>query len=389
MEFIKTTVNNDIRELIRFSFDVENKDMHFLDKFEEFGTAGLFDVYAMKDGREYLSSLYLLHMDMRLRNSIVQMGGIATLASNAFKRGQGAVKRLLKESLIQMKKEGVKVSVLYPFSVSFYRKYGWEQFDETVEHHLSPSVINKDLPSEAYQLHHSKDADEEVIAYYKRFASQRYNFIQKEKIHWDMELTSIGDTDITRQVVSMKKDNQVVGLLTLKYMTKKEGTTLVIGNVCYDNRDVLNAIMKFIASLSLQCSRVVVYFPKDLAIWPFLTEQTTDSFIRQRSMIRIVDVSALDGLALNSPDCEFNLKITDPFAEWNDGVFNLKVKDGVLAVEKTEHADMVCDINAFSSIISGHTDFSEMIASGKVECLNGFVPAQDLPKMTTYLEYGF
>jgi predicted acetyltransferase len=389
LEFLKTTLTSEIKELIRFSFDVENKNMNFLEKDEEFIAAGLFDLYALKDNKEYLSSLYLLPLNMRMRNSIVKMAGIATLTSNAFKRGQGAVKTLLKNALIQMKKDGVQVSVLYPFSVNFYRKYGWEQFDEVVEHHLSPAIINKNLPSEDYQINHSKEPDDEVISYYKQYALKHYNFVQKEQIQWELELTSLGSTDITIQIVSLKKEDEIAGLFTLKYMTEEKGSTVIIGNVCYNDRDVLNAIMKFIASLSLQCSRLTIYLPKDLAIWPFLTEQPTESFLRQRSMIRVVDVMGLNGLKLSSPDLDFNLKINDNFAEWNNGIYKLTVKDGELSVEASDHADMACDINTFSSIISGHTNFAEMISMGNVQLLNGYELEKDLPKEVTLLEYRF
>jgi predicted acetyltransferase len=288
-----------------------------------------------------------------------------------------------------MKKNEVPISVLYPFSVSFYRKYGWEQFDEMIEHHLNPSSINKKLPSETYEIVHEKEPNEEMMRYYNCYAARHYNMVQKEQIQWSFDLVMLFKGDVDRQVVALKKDGEMKGLFILKYLNRDDRDTVVIDSICYDNRDVLNAMMKFIATLSLQCSRLKINLPQDLDVWPFLTERPKESLVRQRSMIRVVDVMGLNGLEINMPDCEFNLKINDAFAEWNDDVFKLSVREGFLSIEKSEQADMTCDINAFSSIISGHTNFNEMIAMGKVQLLDGYTLEQDFPKTITMLGYGF
>ena len=54
------------------------------------------------------------------------MGGVAGVATYPEYRRSGYVKELLQHSLQTMKKDGYSVSMLHPFAVSFYRKYGWE-----------------------------------------------------------------------------------------------------------------------------------------------------------------------------------------------------------------------------------------------------------------------
>ncbi len=52
------------------------------------------------------------------------MGGVAGVATYPEYRRSGYVKELLQHSLQTMKKDGYTVSMLHPFAVSFYRKYG-------------------------------------------------------------------------------------------------------------------------------------------------------------------------------------------------------------------------------------------------------------------------
>lgn len=52
---------------------------------------------------------------MRLRDSVVPMGGIGLLCSRLDARGKGAVRTMLRESLGTMRHKGHVVSVLDPF----------------------------------------------------------------------------------------------------------------------------------------------------------------------------------------------------------------------------------------------------------------------------------
>src|SRR6056297_3645082 len=170
MEFIKTDINEDIMRLLRFSFSVDNTTFSWLKREAEEEKKGLFDAYAIKDQQEYLSACYLWPFDMRLRNSKVKMSGIGALGSNAINRGKGAVKKLLQESLKLMREQEVQVSVLYPFSQSFYRKYGWEKFDDMYTCHFSPSIIKKTNTLKNYTIHDYDEPNDSVSEFYNQFA---------------------------------------------------------------------------------------------------------------------------------------------------------------------------------------------------------------------------
>ena len=58
------------------------------------------------------------------------MGGIAGVATWPENRRQGHVSTLLKHALQEMKSKGQTLSFLHPFSIPFYRKFGWELYAE-------------------------------------------------------------------------------------------------------------------------------------------------------------------------------------------------------------------------------------------------------------------
>ena len=59
-----------------------------------------------------------------------KMGGIAGVATYPEYRRNGYVKKLLIQALEKMRNDQQIVSLLHPFDIGFYRKFGWEVFTE-------------------------------------------------------------------------------------------------------------------------------------------------------------------------------------------------------------------------------------------------------------------
>lgn len=389
MEFVNTEMNDRLRQLLQFSFSVENQNISLLEKAEMFRKKGFYDVLAMKEGDDYLASLFLLPLQMRLRESIVPIGGIGAVTSNAYNRGKGAVKRLLKHSLGVMRDKGMILSALHPFSMRFYRKYGWEIFDESAEYVFNPEIINCKTVEKVYKIEYSPAPDRDVMNYYNRYAAHHYNLIQRNPVHWQSDMRDLFGTCIDKKVVSFKDGERVCGLFILRYLKKEENTEINIGTVCYDSQDVFKAMFSFMGSLSLQCKRIRLSLPDDIDIWQYLNEGPEQKMMKQRSMIRVVDVMGLNGLTIVSPDMAFNIGIKDDFAQWNDGCYHLAIKNNRLSVDHSEEAEISCDISVFSSILTGYTSFEKMFECGKVKSLNPSGIVHDFPGRTTFLEYAF
>ncbi|MFP4461510.1 MAG: enhanced intracellular survival protein Eis, partial [Thermotogota bacterium] len=323
MKFIKTDINEAIMKLMRFSFSIDNRTLSWLKREVEEEKKGLFDAYAVKDQSEYLSACYLWHLDMKLRNSIVKMSGIGNLASNAINRGKGAVKKLLLESLKLMRENDVMVSVLYPFSQSFYRKYGWEKFDDMYTCHFSPSIIKKNNTLKNYDIHHYYELTEAVSEFYNQFASTHYNYIQKQTNHWHVELEQKMPTDIDRRVVTFSQNGKIKSMILMLTSNQENETILVVREMTYLEQKDIMPIFDFLATLSLQLSKVTFNLPVDFEYWHFFNDRPEKTMLRERSMIRIVDMLLLNGLSINTPDFDIRLKVNDDFAKWNEGQYHI------------------------------------------------------------------
>ncbi|RIW27462.1 GNAT family N-acetyltransferase [Bacillus salacetis] len=86
------------------------------------------ELYGIEVEGNLAAKLHLLPLNIIFGEASMKMGGIAGVATYPEHRRKGLVKELLSESLIRMRELGQTVSMLHPFSVAFYRKYGWELF---------------------------------------------------------------------------------------------------------------------------------------------------------------------------------------------------------------------------------------------------------------------
>jgi predicted acetyltransferase len=85
-------------------------------------------VVARRNGRgdRVLSCLSLLHSRLMLRGAALRMGGIRHVATLPDEQNRGYAGSLLRDALRQMRRDRIPVSVLFPFSFRYYRKFGYE-----------------------------------------------------------------------------------------------------------------------------------------------------------------------------------------------------------------------------------------------------------------------
>ncbi|CAM5379893.1 GNAT family N-acetyltransferase OS=Lysinibacillus sphaericus OX=1421 GN=LS41612_07495 PE=4 SV=1 [Lysinibacillus sphaericus] len=86
-----------------------------------------------------MGSFLILPLNMTIHGENYEMGGIGFVATYPEYRQQGIMKKLIIASLKEMRQNGQTISVLAPFSVSFYRYFGWELFFDKLQYTISQS----------------------------------------------------------------------------------------------------------------------------------------------------------------------------------------------------------------------------------------------------------
>jgi predicted acetyltransferase len=379
-----------VLDLVRYAHSIRNPEISGVGEYLASDLAEgrrLFGVTAA----DRLVACWLLHpFRMRLRRSLVSMGGIGLVGSRPDVRGQGSVRFLLEKSLETMREAGHAVSVLYPFSQSFYRKYGWELFTQSRRYELALGGIQiPDDGSTSLDAIELSYPDEASKAFYNAYAAEHYTFAQRGDPEWRKALHLWPD-HIARGAVKIVDGETVVGLLgyTLYRRPDKEAATLNVRLFAHSSEEAKRAMLRYLKRQSHQNPTAELHVPMDEVLWPYLADSPTQHRIHDEAMIRVVDLECLDRLELDAPDTQLDVEVADPQAPWNAGVWSLRVRDGRLGVARGSKALLRCGIGALSSVLSGFASCGELIAARRIEALPGYDGA-DLPKVTTLLADGF
>ena len=350
------------------------------------------ELYGVYEGDTLLAVYLLYDYRMRLRDSIVPMGGIGLLCSRLDARGKGAARFMIERSLETMREKAQVISVLSPFSQSFYRKYGWEMFSRYQEVEVAPGGLEIPEPRETdpeYDLVDLPQADDSAMAFYNEHARTHHTLVERSTADWRRrtEVLPWNADAAARGVVRVSRDARVVGLIGYSLSRKPDEwpPTYAITLFVYEDASVKRAMLRYLKRLSHQIKTLRFELPLDEDLWPYFSDAPDKRRIRDMFMARIVSIEALEGLAIDAEDMSIAVEIADPQAAWNARTWSLAVADGRLHVAPADApADLRCGIGALSSVLSGFTDFATLIAAERVEPLASY-QGQDLPRVTTFL----
>ena len=84
------------------------------------------DVLGWFEEEKLVSQIAVYPMRVNIHGRIFEMGGVTGVATYPEYAGMGLMHELMTRSLQEMRSRGQTISFLYPYSIPFYRKKGWE-----------------------------------------------------------------------------------------------------------------------------------------------------------------------------------------------------------------------------------------------------------------------
>ena len=378
-----------VEELAKAAFSIRRPEHPAITEWLEQSIADGRTIYGVHENGCLLAVYMLYDYRMRLRSSVVPMGGIGLLCSRLDARGKGAVRFMIERSLGTMRDEGHAVSVLEPFDPSFYRKYGWELFERRQRVETSPgSILVPDEDAAGLEGIDLLQADEHVMAFYNEYARMNYTLVQRDAIDWRRrtDILPWNTNAAARGVVCMSRNGRVGGLIgyDLSRKTDDWDPTFTVNLFLYENEAAKREMLRYLKRLSHQIKTLKLELPVDLDLWPYFPNGMGKRAVHDFFMIRIVSIEALDGLAIDTEDTAVTVEVVDEQAPWNAGRWRIESRGGALRVTPTDQCDVKCGIGALSSVLSGFTDFATLVAAGRVEALDSY-SGQDFPRVTTFL----
>ncbi|MFB5583875.1 GNAT family N-acetyltransferase [Bacillus albus] len=307
------------------------------------------EVYGIMEGENLAAKLHLIPFHIYIGKEKFKMGGVAGVATYPEYRRSGYVKELLQHSLQTMKKDGYTVSMLHPFAVAFYRKYGWELCANLLICHMTKSdLVMKKQVNGTVKRFSKENHPEEVEKLYETFAERFSGMLVRDEKWW---LQTIYD-DLTLAIY-YDKNKTASGYM----LYKVENSKMTVEEFVPLHNEARNGLWNFICQHDSMIKEFEMTVIENEPLLYTLQEPRVKAEIKPYFMSRIVDVEQFFKqyeFNWNDVQQELIFHITDSFAPWNNVSIRLVNHEITIMKEETIDKGIKLDINALSTIMFGY-----------------------------------
>ncbi|MES5866175.1 GNAT family N-acetyltransferase [Bacillus cereus group sp. RP32] len=329
------------------------------------------EVYGIMEGENLAAKLHLIPFHIYIGKEKFKMGGVAGVATYPEYRRSGYVKELLQHSLQTMKKDGYTVSMLHPFAVSFYRKYGWELCANLLVCHMTKSdLVMKKQVNGTVKRFNKENHPEEVEKLYETFAERFFGTLVRSEKWW---LQAVYD-DLTLAIY-YDQNKTAAGYILYKI----ENYKMTVDEFVPLHNEARNGLWNFICQHDSMIKDLEMTVSENEPLLYTLQEPRVKIEIKPYFMGRIVDVEQFlkqYELNWNNAQQEVILHIIDSFAPWNNVTVSLANHEITIIEEEIKDKGIRLDINALSTIMFGYKrplELNELeLISGSEEEIRAF-----------------
>ncbi len=319
------------------------------------------DIIGLFDNDELMSVLTIMKVKQAIRGVLKGMGGISMVGTYPEARMKGYIRSLMQTAFLQMKEQGLSLSMLEPFRESFYAQFGYvpahDKFRITAPldglRTVSDSVIGEDWE---FKRVAGSDAKGDYLAFIQDHAPSKHHGYAFNANIRDEEWKQ---RNKNRLYVFVKRQGKVEALARYQikgYMHFEEPGQLIIEEMYWRNLESQTALFNFFGKHRDQVKQLQIRAPYgiDFQHWFMDLKDWIEIKVWHPWMVRIIDVKeALTGLPVPS-ERELTLKLTDAQCGWNNSTYLLQSESGTLNVTTTKRVPQIeTTIHGISALVYG------------------------------------
>ncbi|MGI6201416.1 MAG: GNAT family N-acetyltransferase [Christensenellales bacterium] len=318
------------------------------------------------DQGRVVSSLGAYPYEVYFDGHVVGMAGIGGVCTLPEARRQGCVRTLFGAALAEMFARGQVFSGLYPFSVGYYRQFGYEVCSWIKRCCIPMAAIRAKPYPGSFSAYRKGELGgfEEVYAQY----APAYNLAARrrpEDWHGIRKLDPAKDQ--VYGYLYRNAQGQPRGYVFFKKEMEGDKRVMVCSAsfrpmaFCAADRESFDAMLSFAKGFAAYYDEVVVEVPGD-QMPEFLLDERVSQTHAPYAMARVVNVEQALRLAAYRGAGSARIGVTDPQLPQNTGVWAVAFDQGrAVRVEKVqEQADIQLPIGLFSAMILGDFPLSQI-----------------------------
>ena len=359
-------------QLLRYVFQVTDQDLQLVGWEEKeiirakSPTLQKADVWGWFDGDKLISQVAVYPMKVRIFNRTYDMGGLTGVGTYPEYANQGLMHKLLNQALKNMKNNHQTISYLFPYSIPYYRRKGWEIISDKITFEINDYQLpkRKKVHGEVVRV----DVEgQEVKDAYNRFAIQTHGALLRDDLAWNEYL--LWDSDDLMAAVYYNEHNMPDGYVL--YWIKEE--VFHIKDMIFINEEARSGLWNFISAHFSMITKVIgnTYTDEPLAF--LLEDADIKESISPYFMARIVDLEQFIAQYPFKPDTlerEWIFTMDDPLLDCNQGTFKLTIsKDGKGTIVRvaTKTTDRI-DIQTMTTMLLGYKRPDYLYKIGRLVC---------------------
>lgn len=360
-------------DLLRYAFQVTgdelNKSGWQEEEIKRAKAPVLKDAYVVGwfDDETLASQIVIYDMEVNVYGEIYRMGGITGVTTYPEYAGRGLANSLMKNCLGHMRDEKMDICFLYPYSIPFYRKMGWEIVTDKMTFTIKDSQLPKRQPVDGIVKRVDID-HEDMKRVYKYFAVQKHGALIRNELAWDEYWK--WETDDVTAAIYYNEDKKPLGYLVYEI----ENEELHVKEMIYLNQEARMGIWNYISSHYSMIENVTGdnYTGESLAF--LLEDSEITETIEPYIMARIVNAHSFllqFPFQIITEDLHIHFILHDEMAEWNNGNYEIYWEDGKLCCDMVEDTPTVnvveLNIQTFTTLLMGYKRPSYLYENGRLE----------------------
>ena len=330
----------------------------------KFPTMEKADVIVWFDDDNLISQVAVYPMKVRIFNKTYKMGGLTGVGTYPEYSNLGLMHKLLEQALKNMQKRGQYICYLYPYSIPYYRRKGWEIISNKLTYKIGDYQLpkNKQVPGDVRRV--STDS-EELKKTYEIYAMQTHGAILRDELAWNEYW--LWDTDDIMAAIYYNENDEPDGYLI--YWIENE--IFHIKDMIFNNENARTGLWNFISAHFSMVEEVIgdIYTDEPLAF--LLEDASIKETITPYFMGRIVD---FENFIKDYPfkkasfEREWKFTLTDPIMSCNQASFLLKIeKDGkAKATRINEKCTDTVSIQTMTTMLMGYKRPSYLAKIGRI-----------------------
>jgi predicted N-acetyltransferase YhbS len=194
-----------------------------------------------RDGR-IAAALRSYRLELHVRGRVYRTLGLSAVAVAADFRRRGVGRRVCVEALVEGRRRGDVLSLLYPFDVAFYRRLGYALAGELRHFRFRPG----DLPRFPGwdRVARGDDADlGEVRALYGRVAARSSGMLERDRNSWKARLTSS-----VRLFVYRAPSEVLTGYAVVSASRRRHAPVLHVQEMVWEEDDAYRALLGWLST---------------------------------------------------------------------------------------------------------------------------------------------